>query len=888
MKYKFLFAVFSCFLHESFAQQNAAPIYYNNRFAIYADSIVQDKRFTAKALSTIEIASNYKSPSKEFPTTKVKFKFTLNGSIIEMKAFSDHHFNISKDNDETPIIKFGEELIDTTTAETPLKPDSKLKIRVDLSPVLNDFKTKGFYVSYDHDTLFAKDFKAVYVGGETLPMSWNFAQLYTIPQLELKDDDKDGIYETVVSFNPSNSLARKFNKDVTAFPQYRSSHSILNAVYNLALEEMINAVEKDSTFRTGIDWPGVWTRDISYSIILSMATLQPKVAMNSLMKKVTKKKRIIQDTGTGGSYPVSSDRMIWAVAAWEVYKVTGDKDWLQQIYPIIKNSVEDDMQNVYDAATGLVRGESSFLDWGNTQTYPKWMQPLDVYSSLNLGTNVVHYQANNVLAQMAILLSKNKDAKKYNANAAKIKAAVNKYLWMANKKYYGQYLYGRNYKIISPKAEALGEALAVIFDVANEAQQKMLVANTPVTDFGITCIFPQIPDVFAYHNNAVWPFVQSYWTMAAAKSGNEKAVLASMAAVWRPAALFLTNKENFVAQDGDYNGTAINSSNMLWSLAGNLSLVHKVLFGIEYAADKLLFHPFVPKALQDTRILNNFPYRNSILNITLVGYGNRIKSFLLDGKLLSKNEIPASLKGTHSIKILLDNVDMIAAPVNNVGNDFAPATPIVNFKNDSLAWSTITGDIAYDIYKNGNKIVTTKQHALVVTDKGYSEYQVVAIDAKHYESFASEPLEVADKKRAVTYEAESFTPVSSLPYKGFSGAGFIETSKTINATIAFNITIPEAGYYAINFRYANGNGDLGQENKAAIRTLLLNNKKCETIVFPQRGKDVWNNWGFSNAAKIYLPKGKQQFNLTFEPVNENMNIVINQAMIDYIRITKLD
>ena len=395
MKYKFLVAIFSCFLQVSFAQQITAPIYENSRFIIYPDSIVQDKKFTARALSAVEITSNYKSPSKEFPTTKVKFKFTLNGSIIEMKAFSDHHFNISKDNDETPIIKFGEELIDTTTVEALLKPDSKLKIRVDLSPVLNDFKTKGFYVSYDHDTLFAKDFKAVYVGGETMPMSWNFAQLYTIPQLELKDDDKDGVYETIVSFNPSAALVRKFNKDVAAFPQYQSSHTILNAVYNLALEEMINAVEKDSTFRTGIDWPGVWTRDISYSIILSMATLQPKVAMNSLMKKVTKKKRIIQDTGTGGSYPVSSDRMIWAVAAWEVYKVTGDKD----------------LQNLYDAATGLVRGESSFLDWGNTQTYPKWMQPLDVYTSLNLGTNAVHYQANRVLAQMAVLLSKNEDTK---------------------------------------------------------------------------------------------------------------------------------------------------------------------------------------------------------------------------------------------------------------------------------------------------------------------------------------------------------------------------------------------------------------------------------------------------------------------------------------------
>jgi len=97
----------------------------------------------------------------------------------------------------------------------------------------------------------------------------------------------------------------------------------------MALEEMINVVEPDSTFRTGKAWAGVWTRDISYSIILSMAALQPLVAKYSLMRKV-KNGRIIQDTGTGGAYPVSSDRIVWAVAAWEFYKVTGSEDWLKE------------------------------------------------------------------------------------------------------------------------------------------------------------------------------------------------------------------------------------------------------------------------------------------------------------------------------------------------------------------------------------------------------------------------------------------------------------------------------------------------------------------------------------------------------------------------------
>ena len=124
----------------------------------------------------------------------------------------------------------------------------------------------------------------------------------------------------------------QLTKDISAFPQYHSEYPITDAIYNLSLEEMQKAIEPDSTFRTGKEWAGVWTRDISYSIILSMAYLQPKVAKNSLMRKVNKKERSyrIRELAEPGRY--STDRMIWAVAAWEIYKVTGDKAWLKKAY----------------------------------------------------------------------------------------------------------------------------------------------------------------------------------------------------------------------------------------------------------------------------------------------------------------------------------------------------------------------------------------------------------------------------------------------------------------------------------------------------------------------------------------------------------------------------
>src|SRR5690606_8915300 len=97
-----------------------------------------------------------------------------------------------------------------------------------------------------------------------------------------------------------------------------------------------------------------------------------------------------------------------------------------------------------------------------------------------------------------------------------------------------------------------------------------------------------------YHNNGIWPFVQTYWLLASAKAKNEAAVLEGIASIYRPEAMFLTNKENFVAENGDYLGTQINSSNMLWSLSGSLAIVHKVIFGIYYEDGYLKFNPFIP------------------------------------------------------------------------------------------------------------------------------------------------------------------------------------------------------------------------------------------------------------------------------------------------------
>jgi hypothetical protein len=864
----------------------------NHSYIIENDKVIQDK-FVAQALNDHQISSNYESPANQYQSSDISFKFAINGRDNEMVSGQDHHFTVSAINGfaETPLIIFGNQLKQNSEKKEWLQPNTRLKIRLDAKEILKQFAEKGFFTCFNGIKIYKQDFKGIFVAGGTLPMIWDFDNLSQREALLMKDPDGDGIFETELILNAKQDQKKtasdwNLQKDLSAFPQFKSSFTLANAIYNMSLEEMIKAVEPDSTFRTGKEWAGVWTRDISYSIILSMAYLQPQVAKNSLLKKVNKKKRIIQDTGTGGAYPASTDRMIWAVAAWEVYTATGDKDWLELAYEIVKNSIEDDLLNCYDPITGMVKGESSFLDW-REQTYPKWMQPADIYESECLGTNAVHYQANKVLSLMAKTLKHVEVASKHDAIADKIKAGINKWLWMPDKGYYAQFLYGRNNKIISPKSEALGEALCILFGIADKQKSATIIASVPQTSFGISCIYPQIPNMPPYHNNAVWPFVQTYWAMASAKTGNANSVIESFNSIYRPAALFLTNKENFVADNGDFAGTQINSSNMLWSLSGNLALIHKIIFGISFQADSISFKPFVPSLFKGSLKLFQFKYRNAMFNIELEGTGNQIVSFSVDGKTQSNSSIPSSISGLHFIQIKLTNQPFIPKPINKTTNYTTVDVPIVSKDKNTLQWKEVAGAASYKILLNGKIVGSTNSLQYPIITNKFGEYQIIALDKKQIPSFASEPIAIYDMSNTIVVEAEQQNMASNFSSLGFSGKGFVETSKTINPKIIFQVEIKEDGNYTIDFRYANGNGPINTENKCAIRSLLINNERKGTIVLPHRGTKEWSNWGFSNNVQTVLKKGNYTIQLSLEDHNDNMNLIINQAMIDYVRITKL-
>jgi hypothetical protein len=695
-------------------------------------------------------------------------------------------------------------------------------------------------------------------------------------------------------------ISDKWNlkNDISAYPKLITPNKLHTAIYNMGLDEMVNAVEPDTTLRTGKEWVGVWTRDVSYSIILSMAYMQPVASKVSLMKKVSPRGRIIQDTGSGGAWPVSSDRMIWAVAAYELYKVTGERSWLEYIYPVIRDSMDDDFATLY-GKSGLVRGETSFIDW-REQSYPRWMQTADIYQSEALGTSIVHVQALKVLQEIATILGKKSEAQSYESKADQLANAINETLWLNDKGYYAMYRYGRDHLITNPRAESLGESLSILFDVANKERAESITRNNPTTPFGVAIFYPQIADMTAYHNNSLWPWVAAYWALANAKVGNEQGVLEAIGSIYRPAALFTTNKENFRLDNGDI-ATELNSSNMLWCLAGNIAVTHRILFGINFETAGLRFSPFVPKRLAAERRLENFKYRNATLNITIKGYGNEIKSFTVNGKE-QKPIIPTNAKGVKDIVITMADNDIAPIGVNHVANTSAPLTPIawlsnspeLNGKgvptNNLLQWNPIEYIDHYIIIRDGVRVGETRMTQYPATIAG--EYQVIGVSSNGIESFASQPasnantiiVELPNETTQLVSSEVSYQPASAI--EGYHGKGFVELDHN-SAAISIEVEIPQSGTYAISTVYANGNGPVNTENKCAIRTISVDNERAGIIVMPQRGVGNWNDWGNSSSVQVPMTVGKHTITIDYRPENENMNLRTNHAIVDRITVRKV-
>lgn len=413
-------------------------------------------------------------------------------------------------------------------------------------------------------------------------------------------------------------------------PQVRSGNVAFDALFALAITEMkqdsVSAIRDGSynggapiaceCFETGEKWHYVWTRDLSYAASLGLAMLDPQRTRNSLQFKLSGYRggkpalaagsedglQVVQDTGSGGSWPVSTDRVSWAFGAEQALNALPGEERAQFAAIALKalrSTIENDRIAAYDSASGLYTGEQSFLDW-REQSYAAWI-PGDLSSmatSKALSTNVAHYKALTLAAELAQQGGEHDAAQRYARWAADLKIAINDRLWLKDAGMYSSLTAGHFDGAAMHKFDWLGQALAIITGVADAEQAQSILAHYPHGPLGAPVIWPQQPGVPVYHNRALWPFVTAYGLRAASQYGNVAVADAAYASLLQGAALNLSNMENMEWRGGDPSAPAINSRRQLWSVGGFLGMVVQQVFGIGADAGRLHVNPFITSRLR--------------------------------------------------------------------------------------------------------------------------------------------------------------------------------------------------------------------------------------------------------------------------------------------------
>jgi hypothetical protein len=346
-------------------------------------------------------------------------------------------------------------------------------------------------------------------------------------------------------------------------------------------------------FIAGQKWPFVWTRDVSYSIDLGLWRIDPARARASLLFKISPPRAgpapaglyVMQDTGSGGSWPISTDRVVWFLGAGHLLD---DRAFADTVYRALTDTLAQDRRYVFDARIGLYRGETSFLDW-REQTYPPWTAHDVVFiaQSFALSTNVLHYQALRLAATMAQRRGHAAAQARYAGQAESLKQAINTRFWRLDRGLYMSYIGGR----VDPKPfdayDLLGLDLAITSGVADPRRAVESLEHYPAWAAGSPVIWPERRAQPIYHNRAIWPFVSEY-TLRAARRARDPALIAlEVRSLMRGAALDASNMENYslVSQSthvpGPLGGPVVDSPRQLWSVAGYLDMVVRGIFGLE-------------------------------------------------------------------------------------------------------------------------------------------------------------------------------------------------------------------------------------------------------------------------------------------------------------------
>ncbi|MEE2901484.1 MAG: hypothetical protein VYC39_04110 [Myxococcota bacterium] len=740
------------------------------------------------------------------------------------------------------------------------------------------------------------------------------------------------------------SQTRTINETID-YPVLRSGNPMFDALYSLSVEEVIqNSVAQvqdgsfnqgqpidcmpGGCFQTGRLWKYVWTRDIAYATDLALASLDPIRARNSLLFKLSPRRdgtdeQIVQDTGTGGSYPVSTDRVSWilgAIKTLHYLKPAEQQAFLVRLRRALNNTISHDRKIAYDEMTGLYRGETSFLDW-REQTYPNWVQNnvVHVGMSRSLSTNLLHLAAIEEAARLNQSAGESMLAAEQQLWGDSLRRAIQQEFQIENEALYSAFLPTELDLAPSYRFDLLALSFAITMNLSDEERSLQILEDYPHSEYGPPVIWPQQPDSAIYHNRAIWPFVTAYWLRAAKKHRQAGVVAHNIGSLVNATALNLSNMENleFMSglpyfEDGSFSGPVINSERQLWSVAAYVSMVHDVLFGIRSFVDALEFDPFITHQIHeewfsgvDQIILNRFDYQGHQMHIALEfpsssssGDSYEIAEIHLNQQPLNAARITVdqledknllTIRLQVSTSTVVSSVKILSSAQDEI---FAPQTPridSVDYTANGLLLNLSDpnpnpANLRYHIYRDGELLTDIAPSAT------YLDTLTATAFASHCYTFEIEYLSSSlrsQRSEPICYWGRNSERIYDLYAGSFvtTGGQLVDQHGWIHyqswgepghSIRSESFAAPNTGTYLVQTFFGNGLGGLTTGITCAVKRLRVIESSSQTVVsesylmMPHTGD--WTTWRDSSFARVELIAGRSyDFVIDHNPWAVNMS-----------------
>lgn len=843
----------------------------NENYTVTADSVVEGQ-WCARALSDTHISSNYPSTTFDSIPNVIKVRLALNSRDNELLPSRYHYIDLEKLSDTTVIKACEHDTLQRLATHNIARPRS-LKLNIDLSEIESALESDGIFVTATHDTIYSQDFQGVWLTADVAPLNIDASQCWNHPELKVnKGDGTNGVYRVDIPLEvPEVSVSREWKIDAPSSnaPLYASGQTCMNALYNMSVNELEKPVTQPLHFMAAQE---------CYNIALSYAYLQPQLSMDLLREMVNDS--IISSSSNQQPYTALVNNLIWTTAAWHVYCATGDKQWLAYAFKVTTHSTASVENYLLDSQTGLYHAMCPYYPTSMLQYYPPWMSTRDAWETMPLAANVIMEHTLRLMENMADEFEM--PSSQYAARADRLKDAINHRLWNENRGYYTQYLYGGMLHMQSPCVDNMAQAMSILWDIADDDRAETLINETPITNYGVPLLYPNLPQVSAELNNAVVPMVQALWNLAAAKTGNMRVLRRGMGAMLRQQLLFASCANSSIAS----SGAPLFRCHARSNAAGNIAMILRVIAGMNFLPNGIEFQPKVPVCFSGTKTLTGVKYRNAVLNITIKGTGDELKEITLDGKRIDNNFVSAQLQGSHKIVITMNGENTGSGKVT-LTQKMRSLPPTPQWLWDGFYGTNYNYDanLGYKILINGEPTYSMRDTVLGTRDTvSYRIYSLVAINRQGH-GFIAEPHSINTTARCYPLSDSNPLLVSSLPTPATYKHSFIELSAgTTWASTTVHADV--AGDYILDIAYTNGNVPQSLLAPCDMLQVKANGHNQGVVVTPGLGTGQWLSLGYSSRLRVQLLQGENTISmrvLNIIPVTT----INTKVQLSHVRLIKV-